>query len=665
MDYEDKESLDLWTLASQVSTTIDADIFFTRIMLETKLDPEPGTRSLLNTGLQTLMENTRTDAAQGEEIINKHILPLCLGQSAVISSILLNQSGACEILSNWLQQYPDESRIPLRAAVLRRVLESLEVNPSVASIRTLAAVGLRSRWIENILAPFVDYEGPLSNAAIDALCALRPRKSLRFRLIRIVLQRDPTGLSTEYDFAIQTLASPKFIPSLSQRLFRNSPGAWRTAFLLGRIADAVPGDRTVQNRVFRVFQTDLEANKRVISVGNTISNCNTARAVRVLLAHLEQPGFKLHLLMDHLKDCVRPEQLKGWHTAAKAEVKAKLATYATLSGGDTRSMTIEDHMRRSAWELALCSGITDVQDWLSHTNESSPFDVSETFAYSSFLIPQKWSPLMIRLATEKVGVQSDNQWLFARMAAGQAIAATEKVEALKILVDCGMTGNGAPLRSTTELVGDLVERLAQHSLDEVVAYLLYVCEDHGRGSGRMSAIVGLQRLAALNLIPQGNLDRILSLAEDDSLPEYATAAVIWVIASFQAANNSVAFTERLIRYLEDSSSSGDLKFQSLQALIHLEIWGERSQTILRALGISSSGSRIGEQELRNYQGWQSYGLGLLVPKNPEMFHEAAKQLLENGQGQAVHLLLQALATFWRKNRFWKPRLHGDCASCIR
>ena len=642
MEQRDKKSIDLWTLAGEISTATDADLFFSRVMLETDLYSN-GTRSLLNTGIQCLMEGSKTDVALGGKIINKHFLPLCLEQDTIISPLILDARAAREILSNWIEQYPDESRIPLRTAILRHILDSLEQTASVASISTLAAVGLRSRWTERILIRFVDQEGPLGDAAINALCALRPKSAMRSRLITRVLERDPKGLTTKYDYAIQELSSPKFIASLRDRLSRVGSDVWRAAFLLGCIANNVPGDQAVQKRVFGVFEAALSSNNPIPSVGNTIANCNTARAVSVLLERMEQPGFALHSVATHLKDCVRPEQLKGWSAATKADLKTRLTKYAILSGGETRSMTIEDHLRRSAWETALCAGITDVSNWLVDSGESSPFAIGEIFTYSSFLILREWPRLMIRLVTERVDVQGDNNnWFFARIAAGQAIAATESVEALKILIDCGMTGSGAPLHSTTELVGDLVERLARRNLDEVLAHLLNVCEDQANISRRMSALTGLQRLAAMELLPNEYLDRILSVAEDDSLPEFATAVVIWIAASFQAARSKVGFAQRLVRYLEDSSTPGALKFQSLQALIHLGIWSDRSQTLLQTLGMSSSGSRIGESQLRDYEGWQGYGLGLLVTRNPAIFHDAAKQVLEHGQGQAVHLLLQAL-----------------------
>lgn len=646
MNEEPNQQPDLWTLAGQISTTAEGDNFFARLVRETKNYSDPGIRSLLQTGIRTLMENSRTDAKRAGEIIEKHILPLCLEQESVLPPELLGDRDAREVLSNWIEQYPDESRIPLRAVLLERTVQAVEQSSSVASIRTLAAFGLRSPRTERTLGRLIGRKGPVGDAAINALCSLSPTGALRSRLIRAVIQREPLGHGGNLNYAIQELASPQFIPMLRDHLREGSADLWSAPFLLGRISDRVPGDRHVQSRVWRVFeealQNDTESAQHLVAIGNTLGNCNTPEVVRCLLAGIGKPGFNPHWASNQLKDCYRPEQLSGW-IADRADLKARLTEFATLSGSQTRSLTMQDVVRQAAWETAFCAGITDIFDWLSSADIDSPLAVSQMLTYASFAPPPDWPSFVTRLVTEQVDIETGGDlWYSARIAATKMVAATGSLQALDLLVNCGLTGRGAPLVSTTKLVADLVERLWLQSSDELLAYLFGVCEDRTRAHARMSAIAGLQRLAGLDLMPPGHLDRVLSLAADDSLPDYAIAAVIWIIGTFEGVQVSDAFRARLAECLEVAEVSEQVKFQSLQALIHLGIWSDYGQIISRALNLVEPGSSIDAAHLKGYRGWQAYALGLLVARAPDSYRLAAKQVLENGGGEAVHLLLQAL-----------------------
>jgi hypothetical protein len=649
MDNEQDQVPDLWTLASHISTPAEADTFFYRLRHEAKSSDVIGARALLHTGIGNLMERTKFDSEQGGEIIEKHILPRCFEQDALLSPELLDSRGARDILSNWLEQYSDAVRIPLRARILHQIAAVLDTTPSIAAIATLGAVGVRSPWTERILRRFIAKGGPLADAAIGSLGALSPSKALKLRLITMVLKRDPHGLTTNFDYAIQELASPKFIPMLRARALRDREDAWRTSFLLGRISDRAPGDPKLQTRVWKVFEAALNKSAKMrrqwLSMGNTIANCNTGSVVRTLLQSIEKPEPGSHTIANHFRDCFRPEQLTGWRPKNKTILKAALAKYATLPGSLTRSITVEDYRRRSAWETAFCAGISDISDWLFGADPNSPIAVADTLTYSSFVVLTNWPFFVTRLVTEQIDVgKGVDPWLSARLAAMKMLAATESLEALDILSVCGVMGAGAPLRSTSELIGDLVERLSLGHLATVLERLFGICEDRSLGGNRMLGIVGLQRLAAADLMPSESVDRVLSLAHDDSLPHYAMAAVIWTTARFKITKTRATVVERLVHYVRDLETPEEVRFQSLQALIHLDIWEDHQHAILRALGLHPDTARIDASHVRSYRGWQAYALGLLARRAPDMFLDAAKQVLDDGDGQAVHLLLAALDT---------------------
>ena len=77
-------------------------------------------------------------------------------------------------------------------------------------------------------------------------------------------------------------------------------------------------------------------------------------------------------------------QLRGWKHVDKDRLKGLLAVTATTC---TRSMTIEDHLRRRAWETALSAGIsmTEVGDWFEDILEktSSPFERRDGLSFAN------------------------------------------------------------------------------------------------------------------------------------------------------------------------------------------------------------------------------------------------------------------------------------------
>jgi hypothetical protein len=637
---------DLWTLAGQIATATESETFFIRVVRETGDYTDPGVRSLVLTGIRTLIENSKTDTDLAKLILEKYILPRCLERDSFLPSELLLDRDAREILSDWLGQYPDETRVPLRSALLEQTARAVAESSSVPSINTLAAFGLRSRWIEQALGRLVDQEGPVGDAAINALSSLSPTGALRSRLIRAVIERDPFRTGRKLNYAIQELASPQFVPMLRQQVHLDRPDLWIEPFLLGRIAGRLPGDRRLQSRVWQVFgkviKADQDSARRVLATGNTFVNCNTPEVVEYLLARVGRPGFDPHSAYNHLKNCFRPAQLEGWRTDVK-DLKARLTEFATLPGSQTRSVTIQDTFRQAAWETAFCAGVVDIVDWLERADLRSPFGVAEMLTYASYTPVSDWPAFVTRLIMERVDIGAGGDlWYSARIAATKAVAAAESLKSLELLLNCGLTGGGAPLLSTTKLAADVAERLSSHQPGELLAYLFKICEDRTRSVGRMSAIAALQRMAALKLMDQSHLNRLISIVADSSLPGYATAGVMWIIGTFEGLPLNNSLRACLVECLVAAQTSEEVKFQSLQAVIHLGLWPDYEQIVSEALNLVHPTYTIDISHLKGYQSWKAYALGLLVSRAPDTYRRAAKQVLEGGSGEAVHMLLRAL-----------------------
>jgi hypothetical protein len=642
MSKEPNHQPDLWGFAGTISTAADFQGFLLRLRQETEDYKSPSAKSLLYTAIRALMEKSKTDVSLAGDFLETYVLPRCLDADGLLPASLLFRQEACEILRNWVEQYSDSERIPLRATLMRRVAEELDRSPSPAGVWTLAAFGLRSRWTERVLLKLAMRADPTGDEAVSALCSLMPSGSLRLRLIGVVSQRAAHGDFEKWLYAIQELASPRFIPFLRARLLAGDPDSLLAAGVIGRISDRVPGNKRVQLQVWRVFQEGLTSRTPMIAITNTLSNCNLPEAVKYPLANVGKGGLHPHFTLNHLKECYRSDQLSGWNVDVD-ELKSRLAESALLPGSRTRSLTGEDLTRSAAWEIAFCAGVADINDWLSRSDVDSPVAMTAALDYASFRQQTSHPPLVARLVTEEVEIgASSDPWYSARLAALRMVAAIERPEALDLIVNCGLSVRGTPLVSTTRLVADLVERLSSRGSGELADRLFMICETRTSANARMSGIAGLQRLAELDLLGTNHRARLFSLVQDESLPDYAAAVLVWTIGVLGTNEAEEAVGAWLVSRLASPRAADKLRFQCFQALIHLGTWARYDEVLSGVLGLNTAEGRIDDHRLSAYGSWQAYALGLLVTRAPDRYWAAARQIIDGAGSDAVHLLLQAL-----------------------
>jgi hypothetical protein len=306
----------------------------------------------------------------------------------------------------------------------------------------------------------------------------------------------------------------------------------------------------------------------------------------------------------------------GWRAVDKDRLKTILAAIATsCTGNKTRSMTIEDHIRRRAWETALSAGITTVADWVASILEktSSPFERRDALSLASFLRLDTWPSSVEQLVRSGLKVEDrSGDTILDRTAAVDLLYATDRKEALRVLLNSCIMINDSPLRSTTEAVADLAARLARNEREFVLSELLAACESRELGNRRMLAVAALQRLAATNAIPTSELGRLVSIAQDDSMPAYATAGMIWTLGCFPESVTTAGVLQLLLSLIDDAETDLDVKFQSLQALVHLEAWGEYAQRFKTALGLQEGGNGLNSDDACSIPDVAGFPIGTAV-----------------------------------------------------
>jgi len=642
---------EIWTVAKSLSGLVEVDAFFRDFpeSIRNHELPDASAKAALNQAIQTAMEVTIDDANFAWEVISRHILPVCLERSsAPIPPQIASPHDFRDYLSRWIEQYPDGQRVPLRSRILGETLESLRLEPTLAAIWTILVIGLRSPAVEDALRRLVKRRDEIGNAAIGCFAALSPAEDIRNVLVNLVLRRLANGSSNSFGLALQELASSHLIPALVRQMPGDTFEQMRFVGYLGRIAERAPNNRALQAKVWRVLKKWIndggQLRHAVLFTGHGIASCNTPEVMTSLTKLLEVPNANLFLVFSRLRDCIKPEQLLGWRAVDQARLTTALTPVATQSGGgQSASRTVESHHRSLAWEVALCAGATDLDDWLMRLleSESNPYGKQEILSFASHLrlrcVPSEIEALV--RARVDITHGGTEPLLGARLQAVQVLRATPTPETFDILLDSGLSFQGSSPRRTAEAVADVAERLSLEHRDFVLSRLFGVANLPVNGHRRMLAIAGLQRLAAAREIPDQDLPRLLLLADDDTLPAYARAYVLGSLGCFSNAGIEAEIIKCLRRYASDAGADEELRLQSLDALIRLNAPAKHGDLFVRALGLPKAGQPASADLIKAYRPWQAVILGNLLLLEPELYRNPARELVLVGRGEIVHMLL--------------------------
>ncbi len=651
MTDQPNETPDLGVLAENMSGPSEASTFFGRFQQAASSGDlsEPDARYILNLGLRTLMLNTRDKPSDAEEIIRRCVLPICLKPDPQIGGAIPAYE-LRQFLVTWIEQYADEDKVPLRDRILIDAQAAIAGKSGQAALRTISAIGFLTPSLDRNLQVLTRRIDSLGDLAINCLAGLALQSKTKDQMVRKVLRRLPTHQFPSFVSAIWHLRDTRFVPTLAHRLVEKPREAFEVVGLLGLIADQAPHDMDLQKRVWTAFERGMssEAQKTMLMTGNGMTFCNINEVVPSLLASLEKHGANHYLVYNMLKECVRPDQLVGWKRVDKDHLKRLLAPAATLcTGNRTRSMTIEDHLRRRAWETALSAGITAVSDWLAEILDktSSPFERRDALTFASFVRLENWPALVDELVCSEINPEDKGgQSFMDKMAASQVLYATGAKEAFRTLLNTGFTSGGSPLRSSSESVADLAAQIAKDDPEFVLSSLFASCASKEVGNRRMLAVAGIQRLAAIKAIPTDYLARLVTIAQDDSMPPYAIAGLIWSLACFPDILSTLGVRELLLRMIDSADVDLEVKFQGLQALLHLEDWRDYRQRFITALQLKDVDGALTPTSPRQYQMWQGFLLAQLSIREPNTFLAATKIVLAEAQSDVVHAILRTFQT---------------------
>ena len=652
---------ELWGASQQVSTPEAADGFFAALARDSAaggLSPDDAS-ALAEQALRTAMQATAGDPGAARAIILRHLLPLCLtdaegvGRDDRYTAYRLR-----ELLRDWIEQYPDERRAPLRREVLRHLLPpAAGAVPSKAALLTVSRIGFRSPEVEEALRELSAREDGAGDAAVRCWAALGPPEPQHGRLVAQVLNRLHGRDPSAFDSAIQALADPEFLPALEGRM--TAPGHQNLVVfgLLGRIADSRPGDGDLQHQVWSVVERYASAGddrrREVTFWGSGLVRCDAAAVVRSVLNGLALGDDKARWTAYHrLDDFARPRQLEGWAAAAVGHTPALIAALerdATRPSGLTTpspSRTMEHHLKEYGWHTALSAGVTEASAWVERAvvDEANPYAQYTAMDAAACLAVDPLPDAVLRLVRERLDVPrgGDDPTFLARIAAAEVCRSAATAAGFDALLNCGFTLAGHPLRSTAEAVGEVAAALSSRGEVWVSDRLLDACAQADPPHRRQLAVSGVAGLAGRGLLPRSAAVPVTKLAGDATLPAFARARLVWALGRVAATGPVPEAAPLLLSLAGAADVDEELRYRSLEALTRLGPWGHHEDLFASALDLTRAGGSFRPAAPERYRPWQGYLLAQLVREAPERFATAAADVVLKGTADVAHQLTLAL-----------------------
>ena len=192
---------------------------------------------------------------------------------------------------------------------------------------------------------------------------------------------------------------------------------------------------------------------------------------------------------------------------------------------DSRYDCFESRSKGDAWNHLLSLGVREAVDWIEEavSGETSCDVQGEVLNIAACLAVPKLPPSVVRLVREEHEFRTDGATdeLFARQGAARLARSAATREAFEVLIDFGLTHEGAVLQTSADAIADVSWTLIRSGNRDIVERLFSRALSASRQPHREGAIAGLHRLAITGQLHQDAADPLLRLACDESLPPCA------------------------------------------------------------------------------------------------------------------------------------------------
>ncbi len=450
--------------------------------------PAENTYDLLTRVYNALCDATRDEPDPTLNQILQRLLRWLIGYDQPDSADYARSEGR-EILTKWLDQYPEDMRLVLLQPILEELANALRTSPTTALCWTISSLGYRRPDIVAGLWEVVrQNDNKFGDVALRALQRLGVQESDRFSLLDELHRRITLRISNPLLGALSDLGDVSTIPVIFQYLHQLSTGEevsltrLLAVGVLSSIADAHDTVASVQKNVWDTivsfyesapdrYATEIQLNSQMAS------RCNDPSVPSYLVRWLEHyPDDtenainRRYLLYLRLSECVRPRQLMGLH-------------------------------QREIMELLACF------HWRSMPRQA------------------------IRWITERVDVKQDkaSQELPTRLGAVRLARSAATRQAFDALLSFGLTVQGEALRETADALASVSLTLARNEEPGIVETLLAVVERGKEERHRTAAMQALAWIAGNDLLPQQHLPSILATLNDEKREDFERSRLVHIL----------------------------------------------------------------------------------------------------------------------------------------
>lgn len=620
---------------------------------------------LRSRAFRTLQELTVDDPDQAQAMIKGYLLPYCLQTAPEApSKIRIEVSLYRKRLSEWLDQYPETVRNPIRDMVLDDARGHLVDSAPEGACWTISAIGFRRPDLEEALWELAqEDEGERGDVALSALTSLGLPYDKREALLVALHQRVSVRHTTVLVTALRRLADSASVEKVVQHWLQpqhwqaRSGLAWLSLRVLSDVADANDSDLELQDRVWRelsrLFTECPEIFSPELHLGSDLApRCDSERVIPFLLNWMgreagrsQRADHERWLLNLRLENCVRPNQLRGWRHPPRPQALSALRGDAQLDSKHTAMVASRDmNHKETSWKTLLCLG--DKQALASYetavADETNPY---LQLKLNKMLACLRYDPLPMTvhsLVTEPFDAESggdSREWL-ARLSATDLCQSAGTWEAFEALLDFGLTVDGKVLLRSSDALSVVSVALIREGENRVLDRLVetVVCAPESRH--RLAAASALGALGETGLLPKHYAPELaqLLLAEDRDALELSE--VVAVLGWLPAEESAPGMYRCLVSWAQ--SRNDWLGGRSLETLARHRKLPTDSELLSGRLGLRRAADRWDwSPETESISG-ASFVIGLVYMNKPDEVTPAICSILREADWRTAFPVINLL-----------------------
>ncbi|MDQ6642840.1 MAG: hypothetical protein M3Y76_00120, partial [Chloroflexota bacterium] len=522
-------------------------------------------------------------------------------------------------------------------------------------------IGYRRNDIVQLLRKVaLQYRGETGDMALNALAWLGIEPDARQWVLTNLHARASRHWNHHLESALAHLADPRSVdvvrtswlpPRRGLRIAAEYKGLMPALSLrvITEIADRHPHNAELQRRIWGLL-VDL-LNRRpdlyetdVMFGSDYAPNCNTSDVIPGLF-HWLNPGSydpqatenTRRVFYERLKECVRPDQLAGWQSPSLDTALPVLHRDACLDTIHiTLGMTAEAYLKRAAWNVALCTGRSNVlsASWFRDgvANESSPFERAEVLELLACFKHKHLPNEVISWITEPFDPEKQDDTvrgdaeLFAREASIEIARSAATAEAFSALLNFGLTFDGQVLINSARALVEVAIVLLNSDQTSIIPDLVRVATQGPEPRQRTAAISALDILADRNLVPAEYASGLERLIFDSQLHDYEQSRVVGLLGYFSNVALSLEALAAMRRWAADPEDERSIS--SLKTLAYKGYLLEDLELLQSRLSISFvKGNFVHSRENRGEGA--SELIGLLYHISPDRFEGVLVSLLDS------------------------------------